>query len=120
MTNEPTEFQTSNAPPFRRELIDEYLKVLEEKYISLASDDFSMRARLVVRREIESMKALIEEHNMDALYENLSKVFGLEGETKPKTRTRVHNQDIDEESSFRSKFSNGNSRAELDAAFDII
>ncbi len=121
MTNEPVEFQTSNTPPFRRELIDEYIKVLEEKYIALASDPFGLRARIVIRREIESMKALIEEHNMDSVYENLSKVFGLEGEGKPKSRVRVHEQDIDEEpSSFRSKFANGNSRAELDAAFDII
>ena len=111
--------ETGGVPPFRKDLIEEYLKVLQQKYDELSTDPFGLRARLVVRREIETMKAFIEEHNMEESFKNLSKVFGLEDAKKPKTRNQFE-EELEDNSSFRSKFSRGDSRAELNAALDII
>ncbi len=120
MTNNELEFQKTEVPPFNQKLIAEYIRILEQKYMELDGDPFGFKARMVVRKEIESMRAFIEEHEMDKTFESLSKAFGLgENHKKPKAKSLQVSED-ESNSSFRSKFAQGDSRAELHSALDLI
>ena len=120
MTNNELEFQKTEVPPFNKELIAEYIRILEQKYMALDGDPFGFKARMVVRKEIESMRAFIEEHEMEKTFSSLSRAFGLgDHHKKPKAKPlEILEEDLN--SSFRSKFANGDSRAELHSALDLI
>jgi len=59
------------------ELIRQYLDSLHKKYTALKDDPFSSKARLALRREIEGMRALLQEREMDSMWSNLNDVFGV-------------------------------------------
>ena len=66
-----------NPVEINPELIRQYLDSLMKKYSLLADDPFSGKARLALRREIEGMRALLQEREMDSMWSNLNDVFGL-------------------------------------------
>lgn len=82
---ETTELGTGK-PKMNRELIETYLETLKDKYESLAGEPFNTKARIAVRREIEDVMAVLEESQMDSVWENLEKTFGMESMPRPKSR----------------------------------
>ena len=83
-------------------LIQSYLDYLLQKYKDLEQEEFSNRARLAVRKEIELMRSIMEEQSMDQTWRNLAKTFGIEH--KPSARETLTEPDFTESESFKSKF----------------
>lgn len=90
---------TNNVPPFNRALIESYMDYLIKKYDALANEPFSTKARLAVRNEIEMMKVILEQEEMDETWKNLDNVFGMKSKPTPRDYTRHIYGD------FKSKFS---------------
>lgn len=104
----------NNVPEFNRELLQEYLKMLVEKYDTLQLDPFSNKARLAVRREIEDIKAVLAEKEMEKCWANLDAVFGM-GNVKPEPKYGSPQYYADEilERESDSKFKKGKSLDEV-------
>lgn len=95
--NEPT--KGTGVPPFNKAVIEAYLDYLIKKYDALDGEPFSTKARMAVRNEIESMKVVLEQEQMDETWRNLDSVFGMTSKPKPKDYTYHLTGD------FKSKFS---------------
>jgi len=63
-------------------LLNEYLSHLKEKYKKLEQEPFSVKARLVLRREIENTLSALAEQDCDKIWDSLDAVFGA-GNKKP-------------------------------------
>ena len=92
----------SNKPEFNVELLKSYLDLLTEKYESPSSDPFGGKARLTLRREIENIKALFEERQMDTTWKQLSAVFGMEDSERPFASSQIIDQE-EEDLNFKHK-----------------
>ena len=95
----PLEQPTNNIPPFRKEVVEAYLDYLIKKFDALEGEPFSTKARLAVRNEIEAMKVVLEQAEMDDTWSRLDQTFGLKSKPVPKDYT-YHIS-----GNFRSKFS---------------
>ena len=91
----------SNKPEFNIELLKTYLDHLVEKFESLSNDPFGSKARLTLRREIENIKSIIEEKQMDHTWKQLSQVFGMEEPTRRPTNIGLDQEE--EDLSFKHK-----------------
>tara|TARA_R110002012_G_scaffold147361_1_gene305857 strand:- start:1207 stop:1503 length:297 start_codon:yes stop_codon:yes gene_type:complete len=67
------------------QLLHAYLAELQDKYKSLSSNSFSLKARIRVKQEIEMIRALISDYEMGSTWEKLSAVFNSE-EPRPNSR----------------------------------
>jgi len=107
---------TSNVPEFNTALIQEYLKVLQEKYDTLSLDPFAGKARIAVRKEIEDMKAILAEQEMEKCWNSLDAVFGI-GNKKPEPKFNYQSSWESGDEPLRNKFQK---KANIDITEEIV
>jgi len=59
----------------RKEMLTQYLEALTERYQKIEEEPYSFRAKLLIRKEIEGVRGMIEDMRMEEVWENLDKVF---------------------------------------------
>ena len=83
-------------------MLQEYIGELMRQYDELAADPFGNKARLSIRREIESAKCMIQDNEMTNSWQGLNRVFGIEESQRP--GLRVQEVSLEEDESYQAKF----------------
>ncbi|MDC0315352.1 hypothetical protein OAL32_00305 [Synechococcus sp. AH-551-G15] len=84
-----------NKQEYNKELLTSYIQQLQAKYDSLASDPFGGKARITLRGEIENVRSILAEEEMDCVWSNLSKAFNMDDVERPKHSYISHQQEED-------------------------
>ena len=68
----------SKGTKFNKELINQYVELLQKKYKELEGEEFSFKARNSIKNEIEECKALLVEESLETTWDNLSAALGVD------------------------------------------